>query len=1047
MFDRGGWLRLLAFVSLAVLIRVDTAYAIVPAGFEDTVVANVAAPTAIAFTPDGRLLVTTQTGRLMVLPAAGGTVTALDLSSIVCTNSERGLLGVAVDPAFASNRYVYLFYTFNKSGTCDRNTASAPINRVSRFTLPDTNVVSRSSELILLDNILSPNGNHNGGDLHFGRDGFLYISVGDGGCDYQDASRCGGANDAARDQHVLLGKILRITAAGGIPASNPFQGADSDRCNVAGRTQPGRRCRETFAWGLRNPFRLAFDPDASGTRFFINDVGQNVWEEIDEGLSGADYGWNVREGHCANNSTTNCGTAPAGMTNPIFDYAHADGCASITGGAFVPGGIWPAAYNGSYLFSDYVCGSIFRITRNADGSYSRTTFASGLGGSSAVSVIFGPWAGTQALYYTSYAGGGQIRRIAYTTNRAPTATASAAPSAGGVPLTVQLDASGSAEPGDGVLTCAGSFGDGTATATEARVTHTYTTAGRFSAVVTVRDARGASSTASVIIDAGNTPPAPAISSPASTFTFSVGQTVTLTGGASDAQDGTIPPGRLSWSVLLHHDTHTHPFFGPIAGNDLTFAAPAPEDLLAASNSFLEVRLTATDTQGATTTVTRNIQARRVNLSFTSAPAGRTLIVNGVEYATPFTVTSWQDYLLTVSAPTQQGPSGDAWLFSSWSDGGAATHTWKTPSTASTLTAAFASASVQQAQADAYVRNGPYAAQNFGTAQTVDVKHSTGAQYQRRGFIRFPVPAVDVDRAVLRLHGRLSEPGTVTLRAKPVASTAWNELGITWSSQPAVGTTSLASVTIASQTPDWYEWDVTSFVRAERAAGRTVVTLALDGATSTAPFLAIDAREGTAGDPELLISAGGGVSTSDIVMHTAEATAVTGAWRRVTDASAASGGRVQHPDASAAKLAAPLANPANYVELAFTPEPGRPYRLWMRAKADRNFYGNDSVYVQFSNSVTSSGAATARIGTSDAFTYVLEDCSGCVIREWGWQDTGYGAGVLGPTIYFASGGPQTVRIQTREDGLSIDQIVLSPDTYLTRSPGALRDDTTILPRSN
>ena len=124
-----------------------------------------------------------------------------------------------------------------------------------------------------MDEIPSPSGNHNAGDLRFGNDGYLYVSVGDGGCDYAGNSGCAGANDASRDQHALVGKILRITSTGGIPPTNPFQGAGTARCNVTGRTTAGNKCQETFAWGLRNPFRIAFDPNTTATRFFINDVG------------------------------------------------------------------------------------------------------------------------------------------------------------------------------------------------------------------------------------------------------------------------------------------------------------------------------------------------------------------------------------------------------------------------------------------------------------------------------------------------------------------------------------------------------------------------------------------------------------------------------------------------------------------------------------------------------------------------------------------------------------------------------------------------------
>ena len=169
------------------------------------------------------------------------------------------------------------------------------------------------------------------------------MSTGDGGCQYSDPVWCDRYNAASRDQNVLLGKVLRITRDGAIPPTNPFQGTDSARCAATGVTTPGKKCQETFAWGLRNPFRMAFDPNAAGTRFFINDVGEITWEEIDLGTAGADYGWNVREGHCATGSTTDCGSPPAGMTNPIYDYNHDTGCMSVTGGAFVPNGIWPAA--------------------------------------------------------------------------------------------------------------------------------------------------------------------------------------------------------------------------------------------------------------------------------------------------------------------------------------------------------------------------------------------------------------------------------------------------------------------------------------------------------------------------------------------------------------------------------------------------------------------------------------------------------------------------------------------------------------------------------
>jgi endonuclease/exonuclease/phosphatase family metal-dependent hydrolase len=188
------------------------------------------------------------------------------------------------------------------------------------------------------------------------------------------------------------------------------------------------------------------------------------------------------------------------------------------------------------------------------------------------------------------------------------------------------------------------------------------------------------------------------------------------------------------------------------------------------------------------------------------------------------------------------------------------------------------------------------------------------------------------------------------------------------------------------------------------------------------------------------------NTSQIVIWAGDVpdTRTFGNWARVFDGSAAGDTVLQHSNAGAARIDTPLANPTHYFEMSFPAQAGVPYRLWMRSKADSNGWANDSVHVQFSGSVTATGSSIYRIGTTSATFVNLEDCSGCGISGWGWQDNGWGTGVLGPLIYFQSSGTQTIRVQTREDGLSIDQIVLSSVTYLSSSPGALRNDTVILP---
>ncbi len=186
------------------------------------------------------------------------------------------------------------------------------------------------------------------------------------------------------------------------------------------------------------------------------------------------------------------------------------------------------------------------------------------------------------------------------------------------------------------------------------------------------------------------------------------------------------------------------------------------------------------------------------------------------------------------------------------------------------------------------------------------------------------------------------------------------------------------------------------------------------------------------------------TTGEVVLYAKNATVVAGAWQIVADPQAAGGARVWNPDAAVAKLPAALAAPANFFELRFNAEAGKAYRLWMRGRAQNDSWTNDSVYVQFSGSVTATGAAVNRIGTTDATWVGIEDCSNCGLSGWGWQDNAYGTGALGPLVYFAVTGPQTIRIQQREDGISIDQIVLSPAVYLTAAPGVTKQDTLVLP---
>ncbi len=186
-----------------------------------------------------------------------------------------------------------------------------------------------------------------------------------------------------------------------------------------------------------------------------------------------------------------------------------------------------------------------------------------------------------------------------------------------------------------------------------------------------------------------------------------------------------------------------------------------------------------------------------------------------------------------------------------------------------------------------------------------------------------------------------------------------------------------------------------------------------------------------------------VAANEVVLYASDAAVVSGTWTLVADATAAAGARLWNPDRGAAKVNAALAAPVNYFEITFNAQAGTAYHLWMRGKADKNNWANDSVYVQFSGAVDARGAALYRIGTTAGASLSIEEGTNAGLAGWGWNDNSYG-GFADP-LYFGTSGPQTIRVQVREDGLSLDQIVLSSTVYFSKAPGALKNDTTIVSR--
>jgi len=339
--------------------------ATVPAGFTDALVASgLSNPTAMALAPDGRIFVCEQGGTLRVIKN-GALLAAPFLTVTVDSNGERGLLGVAFDPNFVSNQLIYVYYT-----------ATTPTihNRISRFTAAG-DVAMAGSETIVMDlPSLSTATNHNGGAIHFGPDGTLFVAVGD---------NANGAN--AQTLNTRLGKILRITSTGGIPADNPFfNQATGDN-------------RSIWALGVRNPFTFSFQSGAS--RMFINDVGENTWEEINDGIAGSNYGWPNCEGFCNPPNPS--------FRDPIFAYMNDASTCAITGGTFYNPQVnqFPSNFVGNYFFADF-CGGWIRRLDPANGN-AVTDFATG------ISLPVDLHVSADGFLYYLARGSGSVNRIGF----------------------------------------------------------------------------------------------------------------------------------------------------------------------------------------------------------------------------------------------------------------------------------------------------------------------------------------------------------------------------------------------------------------------------------------------------------------------------------------------------------------------------------------------------------------------------------------------------------------------------------------------------------
>jgi glucose/arabinose dehydrogenase len=598
-------------------------------------------PEALRTAPDGRLFLLQQAGRVRIVK--GGRLLRtpalqLDPAVIVEHNASAGLLSIAFPPGFNSApvQHVYLLYTHEPmAGYPERH------NVVTRWTI-DGNTIDPTSEEILvhLDPLTDVNGafanSHYGGDMEFGDDGKLYVSTGDLYISSQGQSL-----------NTLHGKILRYNADGSIPSGNPYVG------QLQGRLQA------IWASGVRNPFKLTRHRNGD---MLIGDVGSTQFEEVNvmpRGQKGLNFGWSTVEGY----------TTDPRFVSPVLAYPHSaptglQGCAVMGGDMYQPRNKTFPALAGQYLFGDFCQGWVRSL--DLDTGSVGDPIASGFHSPVDMAVTRNGTIWVAERQVADGVPGALFRIDPLTTTGAPVIT--------GEPQDVQVASGGSASFS---VTAAGSTplsyqwyrnGSAISGATSSGYTLPTVTTTDSGSTFQVRVTNPAgtvwSRTASLTV-ASNTAPVATITSPAAGALFSAGDTLHLVGSGTDAEDGNLPGSALSWEVELHHNVHLHEYAGPQTGStmDVLLSRTIEVD----PDIFYRIRLTVTDSSGATSVVTRDVMPRMTTFSLDGYPSRIPIEVDGVSRATPATFDSVVGTTRTVTAaPTSLG--GTSWTFDSWADG-------------------------------------------------------------------------------------------------------------------------------------------------------------------------------------------------------------------------------------------------------------------------------------------------------------------------------------------------------------------------------------------
>jgi glucose/arabinose dehydrogenase len=602
-----------------------------PAGFAAVQVAGGLDPTGMAAAPDGRLFLLEKSGRVLII-RDGVLLPDPFLTLDVDNYNERGLTGIAFDPDFDFNHYVYVFYTI----------PGANRNRVSRF-IANGDYAIPGSEQVLLETDPLAGTIHNAGGLLFGPDKKLYIATGDGA----DAG-------TAQRLNSLLGKVLRINSDGSIPTDNPYY------------NQATGPFRSIWALGFRNPFSFAIQPGTG--RMIVGDVGGDQFEELNLIERGGNYGWPLIEGPRSWQSP------PANYTDPLYAYSHNLGCSVIGAAFYNPAtATFPQRYHGKFFFADY-CDSYIKVLNPQTGLVEET-FATATNRPVALQVT-----PDGSLYVLSRAGmgGGSVQdntssnngalwRVFYTGSGAPfiylhpeSVTIPL-----GEPVEFRVAALGQAPLSYQWLQNQVPIPGATQPTFSMPAVLMADNGAEFSCRVS-NNLGSALSQPAILSVTNNQRPLPLIALPTTNARYAAGDTIYFAGTATDPEDGVLPADELVWHIDLHHDDHTHPALQQTLGADGFFIVPRVGET--SDNVWYRIHLTATDAGGLNKTVSRDVLPETTSFLVQSVPAGLPLNVDGKNLTTPAQVISVKGILRVVSAQPYITSGNTTYRFVRWSDG-------------------------------------------------------------------------------------------------------------------------------------------------------------------------------------------------------------------------------------------------------------------------------------------------------------------------------------------------------------------------------------------